>query len=276
MAPFFRMLTGSLVSAALAVSLLIYCQPRSVEAEEPGGGGPERALLLTEFPDKTSPGALPIYVIRVDPRHYRLKLLSASEHGGGPRSLKMWSEEFGLHAAINASMYQDENTERSTGFMKNFDHLNNQTINPGYGAFMVFNPKDASLPPVQFVDRRRQPDWKTIVDKYQSVIQNYRMISDGEQTGWPPDGKAHSTAALGMDGDGNVLFIFSSMPRSTHDFIGLLLNLPLGIRDAMYAEGGAYAGMYRRRDPSEPRPGIGLEHLPSLKVPNVLGVVPRR
>jgi hypothetical protein len=233
-------------------------------------------LNLTEFSNNVNSDNLPVYVLKVNPNLYRFRLLSASEHKGGPKSLKEWSEEFGLHAAINASMYQQQNLERSTGFMKNFEHLNNPTVNPHYGAFMAFNPVDTSLPPIKFIDRRRQPDWKQIIAKYQTVIQNYRMISDGKQTGWPPDGKAHATAALGMDWEGNVLFIFSSMPQTTHDFIGLLLKSPLGVRDAMYAEGGAYAGIYCSKDVSAREPVGEFTHLPSLKIPNVLGVIPRK
>jgi hypothetical protein len=233
-------------------------------------------LESAEFYDKASPGALPIHVLKIDPQKCRFKLLSASEREGGPRSLKGWSEEFGLDAVINASMYQEENLDRSTGFMKNFNHLNNPTINSRYGAFIVFNPVDPLLPPVQFIDKRLQPDWRQRIEEYHTVIQNYRMISAGEQTGWYRDQKAHSTAALGMDGGGNVLFIFSSMPRTTNDFIDLLLKLPLEIRDAMYLEGGAYAGLYRRDAGSARVTGAGFDRLHSLKVPNVIGVVCRK
>jgi hypothetical protein len=76
-----------------------------------------------------------------------------------------------------------------------------------------------------------------------------------------------------MDGEGNVLLIFSAMPRTTDDFIDLLLRLPLDIRDAMYLEGGAYAGLYRRNVGPSRSSGGALDRLPSLKVPNVIGVV---
>jgi hypothetical protein len=263
------------ITAVIAISCLL-CSPPGLEAADDAVAGVSKcALELTEFHDKRSPGDLPVHVLKIDPEKCRFNLLSASEHEGGPRSLKRWCEEFGLDAAINASMYQDENLDRSTGFMKNFDHLNNPTINSRYGAFIAFNPVDPRLPSIQFIDRRLQPDWKQKIDNYQTVIQNYRMISEGEQTGWYEDRKTHSTAALGMDGDGNVLFIFSSLPRTTNDFIDLLLRLPLDIRDAMYLEGGAYAGLYRRHPDSERADGEGLDRLPALKVPNVIGVVCR-
>jgi hypothetical protein len=276
MPAFFGIQKCGSVTAIFAMSLLLCCQPGRAMADGPGAESLKSGLESAEFYDKASPGALPIHVLKIDPQKCRFKLLSASEREGGPRSLKGWSEEFGLDAVINASMYQEENLDRSTGFMKNFNHLNNPTINSRYGAFIVFNPVDPLLPPVQFIDKRLQPDWRQRIEEYHTVIQNYRMISAGEQTGWYRDQKAHSTAALGMDGGGNVLFIFSSMPRTTNDFIDLLLKLPLEIRDAMYLEGGAYAGLYRRDAGSARVTGAGFDRLHSLKVPNVIGVVCRK
>jgi hypothetical protein len=263
------------ITVVLTMYFLLCCQPVVTGADGPTAGSAKCGLQVSEFYDKTSHGALPVYVVKIDPAKYRFKLLSASENEGGARTLKGWSEEFGLEAVINAGMYQEENINRSTGFMKNFGHHNNPTINPRYGAFLAFNPLDPLLPPVQFIDRRSQPDWKQKIGQYQTVVQNYRMISAGEQTGWSQDRKPHSTAALGMDGKGNVLFIFSSMPRTTNDFISLLLKLPLDIRDAMYLEGGPYAGIYCRNDAGRSS-GSDLDRLPSSKVPNVIGAVSRK
>lgn len=47
-----------------------------------------------------------------------------------------------------------------------------------------------------------------------------------------------------MDREDHVLFIRSRSPYTTHDFINILLELPLGIRNAMYVEGGPQAQMY--------------------------------
>jgi len=267
MAAFFDTQKCASISGFFAVSVLLFCQPGPAVADGLGPTTLKSGLESAEFYDEARPGGLPVHVLKIDPQKCRFKLLSASEHENRPRSLKEWSENFGLDAVINASMYQEENLDRSTGFMKNFDHLNNPTINSRYGAFIVFNPVDPLLPAVQFIDRRLQPDWKQRIEKYQTVIQNYRMISAGEQTGWYRDEKVHSTAALGMDREGNVLFIFSAMPRTTNDFIDFLLRLPLDIRDVMYLEGGAYAGLYWRDART------GLERLPSLKIPNVIGVI---
>jgi hypothetical protein len=221
-----------------------------------------------------------VIIIKIDPKVYAFKLLCASEHGGKLRTIKHWIEEFDLRTAINAGMYQASDFSRSTGYMKNYGHLNNPSINPGYGAFMLFNAKDPKLPDVQMVDRRLQEDWRSLIGKYHSVVQNYRMISFGKKRGWPQQEQVSSAAAIGMDRDGHVLFILSRSPYSIHDFIHMLLDLPIEIESAMYVEGGPQASLVLRTDEEASIwigdcEGEGYEAAPVCEIPNVVGVVKR-
>ncbi|MBU4427134.1 MAG: hypothetical protein KKB35_10415 [Proteobacteria bacterium] len=113
---------------------------------------------------KSSISNFPITILKINPEFYSFKLLCASEHDGNMRTAKQWCNEFGLLAAINASMYQDTDPLKSTGYMKNYNHINNPHINPAFGAFMAFNPVDSSLPEPRFVDRRLQKDWKAQIE----------------------------------------------------------------------------------------------------------------
>ncbi|MBW2284666.1 MAG: phosphodiester glycosidase family protein [Deltaproteobacteria bacterium] len=187
----------------------------------------------------------PIAILKIDPAFYAFRLLSASEHDKRPRPVKAWCADFGLTAATNASMYLKNAPLKSTGYMRNFSHLNNPRINGAFGAFMVFNPKVADIPHVAMVDRRVQADWEKIITKYDTVIQNYRLISNGKPVeGWAQQDKIYSTAAVGTDEAGCVLFILSRAPYSTYNFIRILTDLPLGLRHAMYVEGGPEATLY--------------------------------
>lgn len=168
-----------------------------------------------------------IIILKIDPRVYSFKLLSASKHDNYPRTAKQWTNEFGLLAAINASMYLDTDTNRSTGYMKNSKDINNPHINKKFGAFMVFGPVDSSVPEVQIVDRHVQKNWKSLIKKYDTVVQNYRMISIRQENVWRQRHKIFSIAAVGMDGSGNVLFIHSRSPFTVHDFNETLLSYPL-------------------------------------------------
>ncbi|NNG06919.1 MAG: hypothetical protein HKM90_04230 [Desulfobacteraceae bacterium] len=222
-----------------------------------------------------------IVILRIDPKVHALRLLSASAHGRRPRTAKKWCNEFGLRATINASMYQNMDLLKSTGYMRNYKYRNNPYINPSYGAFLCFNPVDNSLPEVQIVDRRLQKNWRSVINRYNTVVQNYRMISNGKKVGWPQRGEIYGSAAIGMDKDNHVLFILSRSPFSTHDLIHILLSLPIRIKSAMYVEGGPEATLYMRAHDKE-MVFVGTcgadtpEHVAfkSLqRIPNVVGVV---
>lgn len=221
-----------------------------------------------------------IVIVKIDPAYYSFRLLCASERGRRQRTLGEWAREFGLQAAINASMYQSEDLLNSTGYMKNHEHLNNPQINRRFGSLMLFNPVDPSLPEVQMIDRRNREDWKGMIDRYHCVVQNYRMISDGVKRGWAQQETMSGIAAVGMDRDRHVLFILSRAPYSVYDFIDILLALPIDIQSAMYVEGGPRATLHVKAGERE-RTFIGLcsDHVkggagkPSWEIPNVIGIV---
>ena len=246
----------------------------------------DNGLYLGEFDPKKKSKICnhKIVILKINPKFYSFKLLSASQHGRKPRTVKGWCNEFGLVAAINAGMYQSMDLLKSTGYMKNYEHFNNFHINKSFGSFMVFNPIEQSVPKVQIIDRRLRKDWRDMIKRYNTVVQNYRMISNGKKRGWPQQDTIYSTAAIGMDGDGHVLFILSRSPYSTHDFIHILLSLPINIKDAMYVEGGPEAALYLKTDDMETSlrgtcEKDFTEHSDNdtvFKVPNIIGVLKRR
>ncbi|MFO7601273.1 MAG: phosphodiester glycosidase family protein [Candidatus Desulfacyla sp.] len=245
--------------------------------------GMDDGLQLGEFksPQKSPTGAYPITVLKIDPNVYSLKLISASEHGDKSKTAKDWADAFRLVAAINASMYHEDH-RTSTGYMKNFTHVNNRRINPKFGAFLAFNPLSPSLPPVQIIDRYEQ-DWEALIKNYHTVIQNYRMISLKGGNMWKPSDSIYSIAAVAMDTNGNVLFIHSRSPYSVHDFNHILLKLPLDIKNAMYVEGGPEATVYVNAGGKE-RAWVGSyetsfsehdENAMLWRVPNIIGITRR-
>jgi hypothetical protein len=236
--------------------------------------GKFRPILKSRLQDQD------VVIVKMDPRVHALKLLCASEHGGRLRTIKRWAEEFDLKAAINAGMYQASDFSKSTGYMKNYGHINNPYIHPAYGAFMLFNAKEPELPDVQMIDRRVQQDWMALMKKYHSVVQNYRMISSGRKRGWPQQAQSSSVAAIGMDRNNQVLFILSRSSYSIHDFIRILLDLPIGIDSAMYVEGGPQASLVLRTEKVTGMwvgdcDGEVYDMTPGCEIPNVIGIVQR-
>ncbi|MFP4516719.1 MAG: phosphodiester glycosidase family protein [Desulfovibrionales bacterium] len=261
------------------VLLLIFLMcvlPEDLLAWEPLAPG----LSLEQFQGTLETRQVPVTALRIDPAYYSLTLLTASEQKSASLSLKQWAARHGLVAAINASMYQDNYTA-STGYMKNFDHNNNPSINSRFGAFLVFNPKQEDLPPVRIIDRQHHPDWRELIAKYNTVVQNYRMISAAGANLWPASDQRFPVAAIGMDTSGNILFLYCPVSISVHELNRIVLDLPLSLTALMYAEGGPVAGLYI--DPaglengSTARQSVLFEGNSKIyPVPNVLGIVPRK
>ncbi|MBW1803260.1 MAG: phosphodiester glycosidase family protein, partial [Deltaproteobacteria bacterium] len=148
-----------------------------------------------------------------------------------------------------------------------------------FGSFLLFNPVDTSPPEVKMLDRRMEKHWEEVIKKYHSAVQNYRIISRGKKTGWPQREILHSSAAVGLDRSDQVLFIHSSSPHSIHDFIRMVLKLPLHIANAMYVEGGPEAELYipyKKNRNSSCLQSMSLTPVASpFRIPNVIGITKR-
>jgi hypothetical protein len=132
---------------------------------------------------------------------------------------------------------------------------------------------------VQIVDRTCR-NLDEVQGRYAAMVQSIRMVSCDRTNVWSqqPD-KKWSTAAIGMDQQGRLLFIHLRSPLTTHDLIDALLTLPLGLREAMYVEGGPEAQLYVNAGGREVElvgshgsSFAGIENSYALPIPNVVGV----
>jgi len=219
-----------------------------------------------------------VVVIKIDPRYYAFKLLCASEHERDRFTARGWCKKKNLIAAINAGMYQEDGFT-NVGYMKNFAHVNNRRLNSTYQSVVAFNRIDAMVPEIQIIDLKCQ-DFEEMKTRYQTFVQNIRMISCRQENVWSKQDKRWSLAVLGIDKTGNALFIFSEGPYSGHEFNNILLSLPISIFNATYLEGGPQASLYlsangiqldkvgtHEAGPEEGR----VRAIPSL-LPNVIGI----
>jgi uncharacterized protein YigE (DUF2233 family) len=232
-------------------------------------------LLVAEFDSVFNNDPYSITLVKIDPARYSFKLLCATQYGKEPLTTKEWAIKHQMTAVVNAGMFQ-ENGLTSVGFMKNFDHVNNPRLGKA-NTILAFNPVEENLPEIQIIDRECQ-DFNDLRQKYQSFVQSIRMISCGGQNVWNKQDSKWSTLAVGTDTQGNILFLFSRTPSSVHDFIEVLLSLPLSLKSAMYLEGGPQASLYLSTPKMTiQRDGVwgGLEDNSlrfSLPVPNVIGI----
>ncbi len=237
-------------------------------------------LSMAEFdsPRKSADGNSKITVVKIDPAYYTFKLLCASEQKTRPMTAREWCRKHHLAVAVNAGMFQADGFV-NVGYMKNFSHVNNGKFN-SYKAFLLFNPLSRGIPEVQLLDRECQ-NFDEMKGKYNTIIQNIRMISCQGKNTWSQQAKTWSMVALGTDTSGNILFLFTRSPYSVHDFIDILLGLPIGISTTMYLEGGPEASLYFSAEGTEMEKSGRLEAGFSLDetsefawpIPNVIGIV---
>jgi uncharacterized protein YigE (DUF2233 family) len=230
------------------------------------------------FPGKSKLTASGITIVKVNPRGYSFKLLCASEYDKIKMTPKKWCQKHGLVTATNAGMYQEDGI-RNVGYMKNFHHINNPRLNAVYKAVLAFNPIEPTLPEVQIIDLKCQ-DFEKLRFKYQTLVQNIRMISCQQENVWSKQDKMWSMAVFGIDQNGNALFIFTKSSYSGYEFANILLSLPISIHNAMYLEGGQEASLYFSANDVEferigfPASLNGNDHISVARpVPNVIGIV---
>jgi uncharacterized protein YigE (DUF2233 family) len=206
-------------------------------------------LGIFASPRPSQAGDSMVRVLRIDPHRFEFKLLNASAPGQGKTlTAREWCRRNDLVAAINASMYQKDH-KTSVSLMRTQTHTNNPRLTKDM-TVLAFDRKGQGVPPVKIIDRQCE-NFKNWKNKYGTFVQSIRMISCQGKNVWTQQPKKWSTAAIGMDHQGNVLFIHVRSPYSTHDLINILTELPLDISRAMYVEGGPEAQLYVRTDQQE-------------------------
>jgi len=226
----------------------------------------------------------PIVVLKVDLDQYDLKLFSNSElNDGWLRNAEEWVREFGMVAAINAGMYQ-EDYRTNVGYMKNSDHVNSAGVVSHYRSAIAFNPKSEDSPKAQIIDLQLDSSLASAKNRYDTVIQGLRMITSRQTNAWKQSHRIWSTAAFGFDQEGNALIIHSRTPYSVYDFNNILLSIPeLNIKNVQYCEGGPESSIFIKVDQHTLR-SVGSYETGFYEndgndafwdLPNALGIVPK-
>ena len=223
-------------------------------------------------------GASPLYVVRVDPGRATIGAGLASEGQHAPQTAGAWCRTSHFAVATNLGMF-DADQRSHTGYLRKERHINSRRWND-YRSVLALRPQASSLSQALWldVDPAKPPP---VLASYGIVVQNLRLIAGNRRNVWPPSARRWSEAALAIDSQGRLLLLFSRAPYSMGDFNGLLLALPLDVKQAMHLEGGPEASL------SVHVPGLDLDlcgsyetgFLPSdsndhqCPIPNVLGVL---
>ena len=233
---------------------------------------PGLELGIAELPESRSRETGSVFVfLRIDPAKYPFSLHMASE-AGASYSLVDWSLRENLRAGINASMYLPDNIT-STGYMRKGDVVNNARIGGKLGAFFVAGSRNETVKAADIIERESEY-WRSLLDDYDIVVQNYRLISSAGKVLWSSGGPENSIAAIAKDVRGRIIFTLCQEPLTAERFALYLKSFPLALKTVMYVEGGAQAGLFLRLDNVEGTPGNGQVALPgATAIPLSDGVI---
>jgi hypothetical protein len=219
-----------------------------------------------------------IHIVRANPSEIKLKLLLASEHDKKLRTTAGWCKEFNLIAAINAGMYA---TDYSTnvGYLRNGEHVQNGRWSRNYKSALAFDPILPGLAPAVMVDLD-EPDARTKLKDYRSVVQNLRLLKGNGVNVWQKSDRRWSEAAVGMNDQGRIFFIFCPVPYLMSEFNDRITKLGLGITRMMHMEGGKEASLSVRSDLISRNLAGGFDQAlqsdnsthEQWPIPNVLGI----
>ena len=219
-----------------------------------------------------------LHVVRVDPSKAELDLALASAHEGATKTAGQWADAKGYVVAINAGMYQTD-YRKNVGYLRHGEHVNNGGWKSSYQSVLAFGPKESGVPAAVMVDRDAEGA-ADVIAKYQSAVQNLRLLKSPGANVWSPNGRKWSEALVAQDAKGHLLFLFSRTPFEMADLNARLLKLPLEIVRAMHVEGGPEASLSIRTDDLQLdlsgsyETGFftsdGNDH--QWRIPNVLGV----
>ena len=163
----------------------------------------------------------------------------------------------------NAGMFDIDN-KTNMGYMKNKGDVLNSRKHPQYYSVMAFDPLLEKLPNFYLYDTD-VTSLDSIISKYDSVIQNLRLIKRNGENRWPKQDKRWQELAIGQDADNNIIIIYCHNSLSMSDFNELILSLPLKLVTAQHLEGNFSAQLYFRFDKYK------IDYDNGEYVPNLIG-----
>ena len=249
-------------------------------------------LKMGEATHTISPGmpASSFVILQISPTHYAFSLRMLSETGT-PLPLRQWAKKFNLSAAINASMYLQDNST-STGYMRNEKHTNNKKVGKNLGAFFVAEPHNPTLPQADIIELAT-PNYKETLQQYAIVVQNYRFTDNNANLLWKNSG-THSMAIIGKTSDNKIIFAICTKPLTPQAFYNALMSFVPTLTSSIYVEGGMHAQMAVAIPQVQENHTTAEEHTTdiiqlftgqhtlfptqqneSIPMPNVIGISPR-
>ena len=211
---------------------------------EPLAPGFEFGHYRLPTPSRLGPGQVDF--LRLDPQHVNFEVRAASFSGGQLRPASGWATEEGSATAvgvINSSMFQGD-WLRSVGFLEVHGRVQNARWAEQQNSLLVFDPvaKGRGARVLNLGCSNREE----VSSQWGTAVQSIRMLGCDGAVVWAQSEREWSSAILGEDKEGRILFLHTRAPYSMHDLARMLVESPLHPVALHYAEGGPEASLYVR------------------------------
>lgn len=192
-----------------------------------------------DAPKKSFIGDSKISILRMDPQYFHFDLYTATQFDSVPRDLHTWADTFDLLVAFNAGMYNLAKPLQSRAYLKSGAHLNNGKILENFNLMLALGPKPNSQRSNIEVLDLTCANWEQEQHNFSGFAQGLRMIDcNGTPMNWQKKVQSCSMLVAAEDEKGWFYLIFTRSPYTHNQMIGFMTEMPYGLHDAIYLEGG--------------------------------------
>lgn len=190
-------------------------------------------------PKKSFIGDSKLAILRMDPSQFQFDLFTATQHDSIPKSVQKWSDSFHLMVAFNAGMYDLNKPLISRAYLQNGKHLNNGQLLEDFNLMMALGPKPKRQRSNIEVLDLTCANWEQEKNNFKGFAQGLRMIDcNASPMYWKKKIQSCSMLVAAEDQKGWFYLIFTRSPYTHNQMIDFMKQMPGGLHDAIYLEGG--------------------------------------
>lgn len=222
-------------------------------------------------------GGSRIACLRLDPKHFRFKVLAAPKGEAG-YTAERWLKKSGALAVFNAGQYAADLSY--LGLLVTEGQVHGR-LAAKLGALFVAEPKDPALPLARVVDLHYTP-FPATNSPYLEVAQSLMLVDRFGQVRVRRSNKVAHRTLVAEDSQGRIVVLVTEGRHTLWELADDLSRRKLGFREIMCMDGGPESqieikvggfGYHQYGDPSE-APDFPLPW-PRPTLPVALGVFPR-
>lgn len=192
-----------------------------------------------DAPTKSFIGDSKLAILRMDPAQFKFDLFSATQHDSIPKSVQTWSDSFHLMVAFNAGMYDLNKPLISRAYLQNGKHLNNGQLLDNFNLMLALGPKPKRQRSNIEVLDLTCANWEQEKNNFTGFAQGLRMIDcNASPMYWQKKIQSCSMLVAAEDQKGWFYLIFTRSPYTHNQMIDFMKQMPGGLHDAIYLEGG--------------------------------------